>query len=336
MTFAVVDERGTRLGTSKDLAELQARFAERTRTSVAKATAASGDAGLGADSSLERTGITTWDMDEIPAVVESALGTGTVRGYPALVDEGSSVALRIFATAAEQAAAHPRGVRRLLALALPSPLSYVQEHLTAAEKLLLASSPYRSPAALLDDALLAILDAHLDGRAPFTRREFDALRAEASAGLMDGLFDLVGTVAKVLDAAREVDRAISAASSISLLGPLADARSQLEALVHPGFVRATGVARLRRVPVYLAGILHRVEKLADNLGRDRLWQTEVERATELYLDAGGTLPLVPDAEPRLADVRWMLEELRLSLFAQHLGAAGPVSVQRIRKALAGG
>ncbi len=81
------------------------------------------------------------------------------------------------------------------------------------------------------------------------------------------------------------------------------------------------------------GILHRVARLADNPGRDRTWQTEVEQATTLYLDAGGTLPLAADTPARLAEVRWMLEELRLSLFAQHLGAAGPVSVQRIRKAL---
>jgi ATP-dependent helicase HrpA len=94
------------------------------------------------------------------------------------------------------------------------------------------------------------------------------------------------------------------------------------------------VARLRRMPVYLAGLLHRIARLADNPGRDRAWQTEVEQAENLYLDAGGTLPLTPETPAKLAEVRWMLEELRLSLFAQHLGAAGPVSVQRIRKALA--
>ena len=85
MTFAAIDDRGTRLGSSKDLAELQARFAERTRTSVAKATAASGP-----DRSLERTGITTWDVGDLPEVIESTVGAGTVRGYPALVDEGAT------------------------------------------------------------------------------------------------------------------------------------------------------------------------------------------------------------------------------------------------------
>jgi ATP-dependent helicase HrpA len=117
------------------------------------------------------------------------------------------------------------------------------------------------------------------------------------------------------------------------MSPVGDARGQLAALVHPGFVRVTGLAQLARVPVYLAGIRHRVEKLADNPGRDRAWQTQIEEATALYRAAGGELPLSNATPARLVPVRWMLEELRLSLFAQHLGAAGPVSVQRIRKAL---
>lgn len=330
MTFAAIDDRGRRLGISKNLAELQARFADRTRTSVAKATAASGP-----DRSLERAGITGWDLGDIPTIIESRVGAGTVRGYPALVDEGGSVALRVFATAGEQAAAHPRGVRRLLALTVPSPLAYVNDHLTQAEKLLLAASPYPSTTALLDDALLAVLDEHIGDSAPFTAAGFEALRVETSAGLMDALFGVVAQVAKVIDGWRVADRAISQAASLAFMAPLADARAQLDALVYRGFVHATGVGQLRRLPVYLAGIAHRVERLPDNPGRDRQWQTEVEQAVALYRDAGGTLPLPADADRRLATARWMLEELRLSLFAQHLGAAGPVSVPRIRKALAG-
>jgi ATP-dependent helicase HrpA len=336
MTFAAIDDTGRRVGTSKDLAELKQRFAERARTSVAKATTASGP-----DRSLERTGMTTWDFGDLPELLESTVGSGTVRGYPALTDEFSTgsttgtVAIRVFTTAAEQAREHPRGVRRLLALTVPSPLGYVNDHLTPAEKLLLAAGPYRSTAALLDDALLAVLDDQLGGRAPFTQSGFEALRIEASAGLMDALFALVAQVAKVIDASRAADRAISATASLAFMAPLADARAQLGALIAPGFVRSTGVAPLRRLPVYLAGITHRVERLADNPGRDRQWQTEIEQAIALYREAGGTLPLEPDAEPRLAQARWMLEELRLSLFAQHLGAAGPVSIPRIRKLLGG-
>src|SRR5690606_28656040 len=137
-----------------------------------------------------------------------------------------------------------------------------------------------------------------------------------------------------LTSAKEADKAISNASSLAFMSPLADARAQLAALVHPGFVRVTGLAQLARVPVYLAGIRHRVEKLAENPGRDRAWQTQLEEAVALYRAAGGELPLGAATPAALVPVRWMLEELRLSLFAQHLGAAGPVSVQRIRKALA--
>ncbi|WP_395639582.1 ATP-dependent RNA helicase HrpA [Pseudolysinimonas sp.] len=326
MTYAAVDRDGKRLGTSKSLDELRARFAEKTRATVARVTA---QATPGRE--LERAGLTSWDLDALPPVVEA----GGVRGYPALVDAGASVGVKVFATEEEAATAHPRGVLRLLALTVPNPVSYVREHLTGAEKLALAASPYPSTAALWDDALLATLAAAVRDRSPRDAASFEALRIEVSAGLVDALFDTVALMAKVLTDAREVDKAISSASSLAFMGPLTDARSQLAGLVHPGFAGIAGLTRLRRMPVYLAGLLHRVTRLSENPGRDRAWQTEVEQATTLYLDHQGKLPLTAGTPARLAEVRWMLEELRLSLFAQHLGAAGPVSVQRIRKALTG-
>jgi len=334
LTFTAVDDRGRRIASSKSLVALQRTLAERSRTSVAKVTA-----GAAPTSDLERSGLTSWDVEALPRELETTIASGTITGYPALVDEGGSVAIRVFGTEAEQQREHSRGVRRLIALTVPSPLGYVQEHLTAAEKLQLAASSYRSTAALFDDALLATIDSLVDAAAaphePFTRAAFDALRAEVNAALVEGLFATVALAARVLGAAREADRAISDAASLSLMAPLADARTQLDALVHPGFLRITGVTQLRRVPVYLAGIVHRVSKLTDNPGRDRVWLTEVEQATTLYQEAGGTLPLTAATPPVLVDVRWMLEELRLSLFAQHLGTAGTVSLARIRKAVAG-
>jgi ATP-dependent helicase HrpA len=340
MTFTAIDERGRRVASSTSLVALQHRLAERSRESVAKVTAAAAPRGVPgvAAPGLERSGLTAWDFDTLPERLQTTISSGSITGYPALVDEGSTVAIRVFGTAAEQAREHPRGVRRLIALTVPSPLSYVQEHLTATEKLQLATSPYRSTAALFDDALLATIDQLADtasgGSAPFARPAFEALRAEVNAHLVDALFATVSLAARVLGAARDADRAISGGASLSLMAPLADARSQLDALVHPGFLRLTGVTQLRRVPVYLAGITHRVSKLADAPGRDRVWLTEVEQATALYRDAGGTLPLTATTPAALVPVRWMLEELRLSLFAQQLGTAGAVSVQRIRKALA--
>ncbi|MER3389741.1 MAG: ATP-dependent RNA helicase HrpA [Microcella sp.] len=331
MGYAVVDDRGKRLARGTDLGALQAKLRERTRTSVARVATAA------VKSPIERGGLTSWTIDALPTHVDARRGETTIRAYPALVDEGASVAVRVLATPEEQARAHRAGVRRLVQLGVPSPLSYIQEHLTAPEKLSLGASPYRSTAALIDDALRAVIDAELDALAtvPRDRAAFESLRDHVNQGLPDRLFAVVSTAAGVLASARDADVLISRSSSLQLMAPLADARSQLDALVVDGFIGRTGLELLPRLSVYLRGIVHRVERLADNLGRDRAWMLEHQQAVELYTAAGGTLPLTADAEPRIRDARWMLEELRLSLFAQPLGARGPVSVQRIRKALSG-
>ncbi|MBN9605035.1 MAG: ATP-dependent RNA helicase HrpA [Actinomycetales bacterium] len=326
MTFAAVDARGRRVGTSRDLGALQERFAERARRTVAQVVAAD------PQPTIERAGITSWDLGDLSEAVESR----GVRGYPALVDEGRSVALRVLTDPDEARRRHVRGVLRLLALTVPSPAGYVRAHLTDAEKLALAASPYASVNELFDDALLAALAAGAAGRAPRDAAGFDALRAEVSAGLVDGAFDIVRQASGILRRAREVDRAIAALPALTLMPALTDARAQLAGLVPRGFLGAARPRDLRRLPVYLDALQHRLAKLPENPGRDRTAMTEVEQALALYRDAGGAIPVDPAAPERLVEARWMLEELRVSLFAQQLGAAGPVSVPRIRKALAGG
>jgi len=326
-TFAAIDERGRVAGSGKDLAALQSRLKSTVRESVAKVSAAPRN-------DLERAGLTTWDFDALPATLDTRVGGNTVRAYPALVDRGASVDIRLMSTPEDQAREHRAGVRRLLLLATPSPVSYLQEHLSQKEKLALASSPYRSTAELFADCLGACIDAVLGDREVRTRAQFEETRDEVSAGIVDALFQSVALVAAILTRAREAEKAISAASAMALLSPLADAREQLSDLVHPGFVSATGLAQLRRLPVYLDGLLHRVARLAENLARDRAWMTEVQTATERYRRAGGSLPLAADAPERIRHARWLLEELRLSLFAQHLPTAEPVSLQRIARLLA--
>lgn len=183
--------------------------------------------------------------------------------------------------------------------------------------------------------MVACIDAVIDTATVFTKVDFEKARDRVSTTLVDSLFQAVSETSRILLAAREADRAISAASNVALLAPLADARAQLSALVHPGFVSRAGLVQLRRLPVYLQGIVHRVTKLAENLGRDRTWLTEVEEATQRYISAGGDLPLAADSPAHLVHARWMLEELRLSLFAQQLPTAEPVSLQRITRVLGG-
>ena len=340
MTFAVADARGKVIQRGKSLSALQVALRPAARESVAKVVGASGSRGGGPDAgpvrdTLERSGITAWDFGDLDRVRDTKHGGNTMRAYPALTDGVASVSIRLQATPGDQAIAHRRGVLRLLVLATPSPLGYVQEHLTGPEKLALAASPYRSIAALFEDCLVACIESIVEPGQIYTAAEFESARSAVSAAIMDLLFDAVGLVSRVLSAAREADKAIRDATTMTLIAPLGDARSQLEALVHPDFVSRAGLARLRRYPLYLQGITHRVAKLVENPGRDRAWMHEVQQATAKYIEAGGALPLAPDSSPTLVRVRWMLEELRLSLFAQHLGTDGPVSTQRISKALAG-
>ncbi|MCX7521737.1 ATP-dependent RNA helicase HrpA [Microbacterium sp. STN6] len=335
VAFQVLDGRGRPLARGKDLGELQTRLRTRARESVAVASAPVPNA-------MERTGITRWDFDELPRHVDTtqpgpAGSQNVIRAYPTLIDEGQSVALRLMGTPEDQARPLPAAVRRLLLNAVPSPVAYVQQHLTSAEKLTLAASPYASTKALFDDCLAAVADDVLfrvrhDGQV-FMRAEFESIRDRLSSVVMDSMFETVGLVARVLAAARGAEKAIAGANSMALLAALTDARAQLGGLVYPGFVSATGQAQLRHLPRYLAGITYRIEKLPENPGRDRTWLSEVQRAEAMYTDAGGRIPLAPDAPERLRHARWMLEELRVSLFAQQLGTAETVSLQRIRKVL---
>ncbi|MFP7761160.1 ATP-dependent RNA helicase HrpA [Marisediminicola sp. LYQ85] len=331
VTFSVVDDRGRVVASSKDLESLRHKLKSRARDSVARVVAATPHA-------LERRGLTSWDFEELPKVVDTRQGGTVVRGYPALSDDGASVSIRIMSTPADQSAAMVGGIRRLLLLAIPSPLSWVRDHLSQNEKLLLATSPYQNVNALFDDCLLAVVDAALRERTPdglfWTRGEFDAARTAISAGLIDALYETVTAVTSVLAAARDVERSIKATTSMALLPVLADVRTQVAGLLFPGFVSATGVEQLRHLPRYLRAIVARLERLPTAVAQDRVAQNEVHAAIGRFENAGGRIPLPADAEARLTRVRWLLEELRVSLFAQQLRTAEPVSMQRIVKALA--
>ncbi|GAB3798705.1 ATP-dependent RNA helicase HrpA [Humibacter antri] len=339
VTFRVIDERSRAVAAGKDLVALQHSLAPKVRESVAKASERRRDP-------IERGGLTTWDFDELPRFIDTeqgGRGTGmprsVIRGYPTLVADKDGVAIRVVGTVPEQERSLPDGVRKLLMNGIPSPAGYVQEHLTGAEKLALAASPYPSTKALFDDCLAAVVDSTLHESMPgglvFTRAEFERVRDLVSATVMDALFETVSLVASILTGSRAAEKALSATSSMALLGALTDARTQLGGLVYPGFASRTKLAHLRHLPRYLQALTWRLQRLPDNPGRDRAWMNEVQTATARFADAGGSIPLPPHPKPSLEHARWMLEELRVSLFAQHLGTAETVSLQRIQKVLAG-
>ena len=322
--FRIEDERGALVAVGDDLEALKLEARPRLREELAAAAAP-----------LERHGLRDWTIGELPQVV-ALPGTGqAVRGYPALVDEGDAVGVRVLETRAAQRAAMHAGTRKLLALNAPSPIRHVQGRLSNAAQLALAGAPHASPRAVLEDATVAALEdlmAEAGGPA-WDEPGFRRLRDHVAGNLAERTDAIVDATVRILDAAREVERRLEAVGAAPALAPAReDVQRQLGRLVFPGFVTATGARRLPDVERYLRAAARRLERLpqapAPDLDRMRAIQ-ELEAEYRRRVDswpAGRPLP------QELRDVRWLLEELRVSHFAQSLGTR-QVSAKRIRRLL---
>ena len=321
MRFRVEDERRGVLAEGDDLADVRARVRPLLR---AELTAAA--------SRLERTGLTSWDdLGSLPREV-TLRGTGqAVRGYPALVDEGSTVGVRVLETPAAQRAAMRAGTRRLLLLNVPSPAKHVLGRLGNAAKLALSSAPHGSVPAVLDDVTVAAVETLMAeaGGPAWDAAGFARLRGHVAGNLADTVAGAVTVVVRVLDAAREVEARLEPLRAVALQPARADVRAQLERLVRPGFVAATGLARLPDVERYLHAAARRLERLPDATAVDRDRMNSIHELERSYRER---LTANPGAAG-LREVPWMLEELRVSQFAQSLGTRGPISAKRIRRAL---
>lgn len=269
---------------------------------------------------------------EIPRKVQRIIATQAVNGYPALVDEETSVGLRIFPTEAEQLHAQRRGIIRLLQLQVPSPVRYVSEHLSHKEKIVFTQNPHGSIDELIRDCTVAALD-HLVPHTPiFTHAEYSELYEHVRAELIETVFDVTKLVAEILSEATALKKAVKKATSLTTMHAVSDVKAQMENLVYPGFVAKTGYDQLVHIPRYLKAAQVRLTKLGPNLHRDNQLMLTVQDLEDSYDNAVKSLPagtIVPDA---LRRVNWMIEELRVSFFAQELGTAYTVSEKRIAKA----
>ncbi|OBF38027.1 ATP-dependent RNA helicase HrpA [Mycobacterium sp. ACS1612] len=324
VTFAVESADGTEVARGKDLGALQDRLAAPTRQAVAAAVA----------DGMECTGLRGWpdDLDELPRVVERHTGGHTVRGYPAFVDAGSAVDVRVFANQAEQDVAMGPGVRRLIRLTVASPVKTVERQLDPRTRLLLGSNPDGSLAALLDDCADAAV-ATLAPTPVWNRAEFTALVQRVAGALASTTVDIVGRVEKVLAVANEVQVAIPTHPSQAQADAVADIRAQLDRLLPRGFIAATGAAHLGDLTRYLAAIGRRLERLPRDVRGDNDRMQRVHAVEDAYDELRQALSPARGAAEDVRDIERLIEELRVSLWAQQLGTARPVSEQRIYRAI---
>jgi ATP-dependent helicase HrpA len=324
-TFRVVDEAGREQGAGKDLEALK----EPLRPKFARAIAE-----VAAESGINMTGQTGWTFGVIEKSFTQTRAGHEVRGFPALVDEGATAGLQVVGSEDEQLARHRLGVLRLLLLNSPDPTKQILDSLGNAEKLALAGSPYPTVAELLEDCRAAVLLQAIDARPPArSPEEYAAVREAALGELVPATSAVLADVMRVLEGSRTVDRLLSGRADMTTLTALTDMKAQLARLVHRGFVAEAGVTQLRRIPVYLRALEQRRASLETQVGRDRQLMDQVGALQDAWLHRVAALPEGRPPGEALRQVGWMLEEYRVSLWAQQLGTAYPVSDARIRKAL---
>ncbi len=306
VTFRVVDD-GTELARGRDLDALREQLAPVVRRDLDRVAARA-----------ERTGITAWDV----GTLERTVPAGQVVGYPALVDAGDSVTLRVLDTPEEQHVAMVGAQARLLALTTPTTTPALGRTLDLRQKLLLASAPYRDAAAVLDDCRLAALDELVvrHGGPVWDESGFATLRERARADVHDAAAAVLRDVLRSLEKLADVQPQGTGEAA-------EDVRVQLSWLVHPGFVRELGPTQLRRLPVYLEAARRRLARPADD---QVVAVQELEAEFHQRTDGLGDLRRASDD---VREVRWALEELRVGVLAQGLGTARPVSVKRLWRML---
>ncbi|HWC26748.1 MAG TPA: DUF3418 domain-containing protein, partial [Solirubrobacteraceae bacterium] len=316
--FAVHDGGGEVVAAGEDLDALREQMRPRLRAQLARQTAA-----------LERSGLRDWTVDELPRSVSLPGGGDQLRAYPALVDEGDSVAVRALETPAAQAAAMRAGTRRLLRLTVPSPLRSIRRGLDAPAALTLAGAPHGGAAAVLEDALTAALDKLIAscGGPAWDAAGWAALRERVAEGLSATTRAGVADVVAVLDAAADVRRRLDELAPDAALQPARlDVAAQRGGLVHPGFAAAAGADRLPDVVRYLRAAARRLERLPHAVAADRDRMGAIHELEAEYRARGGRA-----AAPA---VHWMLQELRVAHSAQGLGVRGKASAKQVRRELA--
>ncbi|MFJ9122021.1 ATP-dependent RNA helicase HrpA [Streptomyces sp. NPDC102394] len=334
VTFRIVDERRRKLAEDKDLETLRLRLRPKARQALSQAAAATAERTGG--ESLERSGLTDWTIGTLTRVFETRRAGQPVKAYPALVDDGDTVSVRLFDTEAEQAEAMWKGTRRLILRNIPvNPAKFASEKLTNAQKLALSANPHGSIQALFDDCAMAAADKLIGdfGGPAWDEESYRKLYERVRAEIVDTTVRTVGQVQQVLAAWQACERRLKAVRSPVLLPNLQDVRAQLDALVKPGFVTEAGLRRLPDLMRYLVAADRRLQQMPTNAQRDT---TRMEKVHEMRDEYAWLLEQLPQGRPvpsSVKDIRWMLEELRVSYFAHALGTAYPVSDKRIVKAI---
>jgi ATP-dependent helicase HrpA len=323
MNFRLMDEHGGTLAMSRSLAELRSHYGSRVEESFAQAEVKA-DAAEG-----ELTGLTSWSFGDLPDLLEVKVGGRTVVGFPALVDEGDSVSLRALDTEDKAAARHHLGLRRLFALALREQVKFVEKSLP--RELGLLYVPLGSEGELKQQIVAATLDRTcMIKPLPATQPEFEA-RATAAKGKVTLVAqEIARLLLNILNEHAALQKKLASANK-AFPQTCADIAAQLAALLPKGFVGATPFERLSHLPRYLKAASLRLDKARADAARDARLMADWHSLAKPFEREHLAMRKSGVVDPFLEEFRWLLEELRVALFAQELRTPSPVSVKRLQK-----
>ncbi|TYA49314.1 ATP-dependent RNA helicase HrpA [Aggregatibacter actinomycetemcomitans] len=321
MTFSVVDEKGKKIAESMDLDALKFELKDRVQESISAV----------ADDGIEQSGAHIWNFADLPQFYEQKKHGFSVKAFPAIVDEKDSVGIKLFETEFEQAVAMQQGLRRLLLLNVPSPIKYLHEKLPNKSKLGLYFTPFGRVMDLIDDCIACAVDKLIADFGGFVWNEegFEKLRDFVRENLNEVTVDIAQKVEQILTLTHQLNQRLKGKMDFTMAFALSDIKSQLSGLVYQGFVQKNGYSRLPDLLRYLQAIDKRIDKLSQDVNRDRAAMLRVEQVQQAYQQLLAKLPKSKPISDEVAEIRYMIEELRVSLFAQQLGTKYQVSEKRI-------
>ena len=321
MTFRVVDENGKKIAESMNLDELKFSLKDRVQESISAV----------ADDGIEQSGLHIWSFAELPQCYEQKQRGFSVKAFPAIVDEKDAVGIKLFETEFEQAVAMQQGLRRLLLLNVPSPIKYLHEKLPNKAKLGLYFTPFGRVLDLIDDCIACAVDKLIADFGGFVWNEegFDKLRDFVRENVNEVTVDIAQKVEQILTLTHQLNQRLKGKMDFTMAFALSDMKSQISGLIYQGFVQKSGYARLPDLFRYLQAIDKRMDKLAQDVNRDRAAMLRVEQVQQAYQQLLAKLPKSKPISDEVAEIRYMIEELRVSLFAQQLGTKYQVSDKRV-------
>jgi ATP-dependent helicase HrpA len=288
-----------------------------------------------ADDDIEQEGLTLWSFGPLPQEYSQKRGGFEVKAYPALVDQKDSVAIQLFDSPVAQQEAMWAGQRRLVLLNVPSPIKYLQEKLPNKAKLGLYFTPFGKVAELVDDCIACGCDQLMQqhGGLSWDSDTFQQQKEVIRGELNEAVVKIAAQVEQILTAAHGIRKLFKGKMTLELAFAHSDIQAQLERLIHKGFVTATGATRLPDLLRYMKGIERRMEKIPVDAYRDRMYMLKVQHVEQAYQQLVGKLGKGQPIPEEVRNVRWMIEELRISYFAQVLGTPYPVSDKRVLQAI---